>query len=146
MIVDTLKESTDPALTAFDISAPGKNQINTSSRSIIVGITSESPEIEGHDFDENREVYSVIATIQQVDYKKAKSILRSLKKAVISFLRKNLDDEYSEYMKHEGTDYGYDDQSFIRSIEIKLSFLVEDEYGEDLDEFNDIKVRGELDG
>lgn len=145
IIVDTLKKSSESILQTFDIKPPGsKNQINTSSRSILIGIDKDTPETIGDDFDELRETYAILVNIQKVDYRKAKEQLRAVKKAIMKTLHKDLDEEYSEYMKYEGSDYGYDEDSFIRTIDIRVSFLVDEFYGEDLDEIDDIKVRGDL--
>jgi uncharacterized protein YheU (UPF0270 family) len=144
IIVNTLNESTETILQSFTIKAPGKNQINTAPRSIIVGIDKDEPETAGNDFDENREIYAMLITIQQVDYKTAKKLLRDVKAAIMRTLHKDLDDIYSEYMKYEGTDYGYDEESNIRTADVRVSCLVEDNYSDDTDEFTDIKLRGDL--
>ncbi|MGB9979377.1 hypothetical protein [Methanobacterium sp.] len=145
-IYNALDSSTEKELNPFIIRLPGKEQLNADLRSIIIGNTGNKLETQGEDYDARRISYDLLVDVESADYLEAKQELRDVEVAIKKTLRKSLDPQYSDLMQIDDVlpQYAENEPWGIYAGVIQISFLVYEDYADDVDEFTDIKIRGEL--
>lgn len=151
---ETIKNALDDAKTdesldvgilkPYAIIFPGPNVTTPQPRRIMIYNYDNDLDTPGYDSDERKVYYILEVSIKKVKYLEAMKLLKNITTAIVKVLRKSpVMGKYKDYMDIEKITPEYDN-FVLKKAHIQLAFKVEENYGIEEEEFDEIDLNVEV--